>query len=291
MTKTAAKQAQLPSSSQDNSTGSDNVLTLAAQFGLVGLEPIFNVVETLLWTGQVSGERPASAIIIAPIGSGKTSVMEKMKTDTAEFLSDFTSQNARPIIRNDKLSHIMIGDFLSVLGHKTGTVMLSLNILSKMTGEEILSDPWTGEPIRPGRKIGVITAIPPSGLNDRKMQKLLWDSGFASRFILIRYNYSEETIRRIHEFIESDAYTKTRPVQLNVERGQVAVDIPPSISHQINILSRSISHDPIGARAHHHLRALVKARARMRKADKANEDDYMAVEHMSDFFTKQGRRI
>jgi len=268
-----------------------DLFALAATYGLVGLEPVVDVVRTLLWTGQIAGERPASAIIVAPIGSGKTSVMEKLKTTTAEFLSDFTSQNARGIIRNDKLSHVMIGDFLSVLGHKTGTVVLSLNLIAKMTGEEILSDPWTGEPIKPGRKIGVITAIPPDGLVDRKMDKLLWKSGFASRFILIRYHYTEETIRRIHEFIESDAYTRVKPIELEIERGQVAVDIPPSISHNINLLAKSIQHDPIGARAHHHLRSLVKARARMRHDNKANEEDFKAIEIMSGFFTKAGKRI
>lgn len=264
--------------------------TLSAQFGLVGLEPILEVVKTIIWTGQLHGERPASAIICAEVGSGKTSVLEKITCETATFLSDFTSREAKEIIRNEKLTHIMIGDLLSVLNHKSGTVKLSLNILSKMTGDTINRDPWDGSPIAP-RKIGVITAIPPSELHAPKLKSVLWASGFASRFIIIRYTYTSKTIKRIHDYIASNAYIHVRPFIMEVERASIDIEIPEELSEQVRLLSKRIANDRIGARAHHHLRALVKARARMRKSMVAGKIDLDTVESICDFFTEEGRTI
>jgi hypothetical protein len=264
--------------------------SLSHQFGLVGLEPILEVVKTILWTGQLYGERPASAIICAPVGSGKTSVLEKITCDTAIFLSDFTSREAKDVIRNKDLTHIMIGDLLSVLNHKSGTVKLSLNILSKMTGDSVNRDPWSGETIAP-RKFGVITAIPPSELHAPKLKSILWSSGFASRFIIIRYNYSSATIKRIHDYIKSNEYTRVQPFAMQIERGTFDIKVPADIAEQIRLLSGRIANDKIGARAHHHLRALVKARARMRKSMVAEKIDLDTVESICDFFTEDGRTI
>lgn len=264
--------------------------SLSAQFGLVGLEPVLEVVKTIIWTGQLHGERPASAIICAEVGSGKTSVLEKIGCETAVFLSDFTSREAKEIVRNEKLTHVMIGDLLSVLNHKSGTVKLSLNILSKMTGDTINRDPWDGSPIQP-RKLGVITAIPPSELHAPKLRSILWSSGFASRFIIIRYTYTSKTIKRIHDYIASNAYINVRPFVMEIERAAIDIEIPHHLSQLIQALSGKIANDRIGARAHHHLRALVKARARMRRSMVAEKIDLDTVEAICDFFTEDGRTI
>jgi hypothetical protein len=263
---------------------------ISIQFGLVGLEPIVDVVKTLLWTGQIKGERPASAIICAPIGSGKTSVLEKLQTPTSKFLSDFTARDARDIIKQKELTHVMIGDLLSVLGHKHGTVKLSLNLLAKLTGDKVMQDPWSGETIEP-RRIGILTGIPPKELHSNKLRSLLWESGFASRFIIIKYEYSVETMRRIHDYIESDAYTKSAPLEIHIESAIKEVEIPADIAHKINYLAQHIKNDEIGARAHHHLRALVKARARMNQRESATNEDFMFIEQIVDFFTQRGRTI
>ncbi len=264
--------------------------SISAQFGLVGLEPVLEVVKTILWTGQIHGERPASAIICAPVGSGKTSALEKIECETSKFLSDFTSREARDVLRNDKLTHIMIGDLLSVLNHKSGTVKLSLSFLSKMTGDKVTLDPWEGNDIAP-RRMGVITAIPPSELYSPRMKSILWSTGFASRFIIIRYNYTPATIKRIHDYIKSDAYTKTKPFVMSIERGAFEIHISPQLSESIRLLSGKLKNDPIGARVHHHLRALVKARARMRHSNTADQSDFDTIESIVDFFTEEGRTI
>jgi hypothetical protein len=262
-----------------------------SEAGLVGLRPVLEIVKTLIYTGQITGERPASAIICAPIGSGKTTVLEKIQCKQAEFTGDFTARDASRIVTKEGLTHIMIGDFLSVLAHKAGTVALSLQILSKLTGETLLTNPWSGQMLAKPLSLGVISAIPPDALYDKKMKSILFGSGFASRFIVIRYDYTESTKRAIHKWIESDAYTKTKPIQFAVETGQYEVNIPRHIAEKINLLSDRVKNDGLGARAHRHLRALIKARARMNGQKDATESDYDFVESVSDFFCVGGRKI
>jgi hypothetical protein len=259
--------------------------------GLIGLMPVIEIIKTIIYTGQVKGERPASAIIVAPIGSGKTSVMEKIQCEQAEFTGDFTSRDASRILKKDGLTHVMIGDFLSVLGHKAATVALTVNVLSKLTGEKLLTDPFTGLPFTRPLSIGIISGIPPDKLTDKKLRSLLFGSGFASRFLIIKYQYTPDTKRAIHKWIESDAYTKTAPFIFEVERGAYEVHIPPDIAEKISLLSDKVRNDELGARAHRHLRALVKARARMDGRRDVESKDYDFVRDVSDFFCSEGRLI
>lgn len=260
--------------------------------GLIGLLPVLEIVKTLIYTGQVKGERPASAIICAPIGSGKTSVMEKIVCKQSEFLGDFTARDASRIVRKENLTHIMIGDFLSVLNHKAGTTALSLQILAKLTGESLLTDPFTGQPLPAGLSLGVISGVPPDEFyNNKKLARVLFGSGFASRFLVIRYEYTEATRRSIHRWIKTDRYTKTKPYQFHVDPGRYEINVPPHIADKIELLSDRVKHDDLGARAHHHLRALVKARARMAQRKEVEEEDYQFIEEVSDLFCRKGRSL
>jgi len=261
-----------------------------AKAGLVGLEPVIDLVQTIVWTGQLKGERPVSAILCAPAGAGKTSVLWKMQSNVSEFFSDFTARESRAAIKKEGITHLLIGDLLSVLGHKQGTVKLSINILGKLSGDRLTRDPWTGEDIVP-KMMGIITAIPPEDLHSRKCKPYIWSGGFASRYIIVRYDYDMQTIRRIHDYIKSDAYTKEQPFIFEVDRGAIEVSIPPGIADKLSILSRQIKNDPIGARAHHHLRALAKARARMRGSMEVSETDFEAIDQFSEFFSRNGKVI
>jgi hypothetical protein len=247
--------------------------------------------KTIIYSGQVKGERAVSAVLVAPVGSGKTVCIEKTICSVATFTSDFTAREASPIIRKHGTTHIMIGDFMSILGHKSGTVVHSLNILAKLTGDALTSDPFTGQALEKPKSMGVISAIPPDELQKRKVQELFFGGGFASRFILVRYNYSNETLKRIHRFISEDHYTRTVPIKFDVEPGAYEVHIPKIIADKVETLRRVIKNDNTGMRAHHHLRALIKARARMHGRNEVTEEDYSFLLDTSDFFCDRGKTL
>jgi hypothetical protein len=256
---------------------------------LEGLDFLREFIGLLLWTGQLSDERPASAIVIAPPGSGKTSILESIGCDTAVFVGDLTARPLSTIVRHsEKVTHVLLGDMLSMFGHKSATVKLTMRLVSQMTGESIVHDPWTGEAIQP-RQFGLITAIPPDDL--AKHKEHITGGGFASRFLLIRYSYKPSTIAKIHRFIAANNYATTNWKPVAVESGKLLVTISKDLSDEIKDFSRSLDRDPLGFRAHRHLRALVKAAARRDHRATAARRDLELVSSYVDFFSAEGREV
>lgn len=256
---------------------------------LYQLGAISDFVRLLIWTGQLEDERPISAIIVAPAGAGKTSVLVENQCAQAKFEGDFTARTATQILRDDKITHILLGDMLSLFAHKASTVKLSMSVISKMTGEKLEKDPFTGEQINP-KMLGLITAIPPQDFG--KHTKHINPGGFASRFMIIKYNYKASTKAAIHRFIAENAYAKNFEKPFIISNpNKIVVTIPAKISELIKDFSQQIQRDPLGFRAHRHLRALVKAQARRSGRNEVKPEDFKLIESYCDFFTTQGKDI
>ncbi len=255
------------------------------------LEEVIKLVTTVLWSGQLEGERPLSMILVAPAGAGKTSILEHVECVCAKFFSDFTSREILAAVNgNQTLTHLMLGDFLSLFGHAKGTVKLSINLLARLTGDTMRQKPWSGEEIQ-ARRMGFISAIPPDDLNKREVRSHVRSGGFASRFIIAKYNYNQSTIEKIHKFIREGKYRNQKTITVEMKPGNLLIQVPLPIAKEIDALARRIKHDEIGFRAHHHLRTLACSVARMQARNVVTEADYQQVLSYCDFFTLQGKII
>lgn len=258
---------------------------------LLQLNVLLDFVKLLIWTGQLPDERPVSAIIVAPPGSGKTTMLENLQCDQAPFIGDLTARSFAGIINGNKeITHVLLGDMLSMFGHKDSTVKLTLRLVSQMTGEKLLHDPWTGKEIQP-RMIGLITAIPPEDF--KKQHRHVNGGGFASRFLVIKYNYKDSTIAAIHRFIAENKYASVatyKPFVLG-NSGKYEVTVNKEISDKIKDFGMVIKSDPLGFRAHRHLRSLVKAEARRNSRNFVKPEDFEKVQSYCDFFSREGKEL
>jgi hypothetical protein len=256
---------------------------------LYQMTALVDFLKLIIWTGQVEEERPSSAIIVAPAGAGKTTLLENLTCVQAPFVGDLTSRQIPGILKEDKVTHILLGDMLSILGHKESTVKLTIRVISQMTGEKLLHNPWTGEAIPP-RQIGLITAIPPEDF--AKQQRHIKTGGFASRFLIVKYSYKASTVAAIHRFIASNKYAgdKVKPFLL-ANPGRWVVELPEKISEQIKDFGLTLKKDPLGFRAHRHLRALVKAEARRNCRPIVQPKDFETVQNYCEFFSTEGKEL
>jgi hypothetical protein len=259
---------------------------------MIGLEPVIDLVHTVLWSGQVEGERPLSLILIAPPGSGKTSVLEMLECPVAYFASDLTSREIKMVLKkNGAHSHIMLGDFTAVFSRARGTAKLTINLLGRLTGDKITHMPWDGDELAIPRKLGFISAIPPDDLAKREVRSHVQGAGFASRFLFAKYNYTQQTITDVHKFIREGKYKTAKKFVINIKPGAYKVTVPDSIALQINQISDRIKTDPLGFRAHHHLRTLACSIARKNARNTVTVEDVKQLIEFCDFFTTEGKRI
>ena len=267
----------------------EEALNLAG--GLIGMKPVIEFLMTCLWTSHVTGERPVSVLLVAAPGHGKTSVLARLKSNWTYFTDDLTSREiSHALTENPDMCHLMLSDFTSIFARKNTTAELTCNILRRLIEEGMDVDSYTGRHIGSSKRIGFISAIPPDDLESRKISEQLAEGGFASRFIIAKYTYCQKTKREIHDYIRSDAYTKdpeNKAIRFPERRSEVK--IPERIAQDLNFLALDIKRDPLGARAHHHLRALVKASALEQGRIEANQSDFKKIEQYSEFFTKRGK--
>src|SRR4051812_19050856 len=94
---------------------------------LTQIEPLLSLLKLLIWTGQLDDERPASALIVAPAGGGKTSSFEYISCPQAKFEGDLTARTMKDIFQEKykEVTHILLGDLLAMFGHKKSTVELT----------------------------------------------------------------------------------------------------------------------------------------------------------------------
>lgn len=259
------------------------------------MEPLQDFLSLCIWTGAVAGERPVSAIVIAPPGAGKTSLLEMVQCDAAPIVSDITSREIhRILLENHAATHILLKDMMAIFGHKTSVVTLTLRSISSLTGEKMDTDPFSGAQLpNGGRMLGLITAIPTQDITQsRRIRTHLTEGGFASRFLLVKYEYKPSTVQKIHEYIASDAYTARVPNPFHVAKERKPVTLPPDLAHSVHSFALILrGSDPIGTRIHHHLRALTKAAARRAGRDTVTADDIQLIRSYEDFFSDKGKLL
>jgi hypothetical protein len=260
------------------------------KISLIRLEPILKILEATIWTGKVSGEQPVSLMLIASQESAKTSAMKHFRgTSTLQYLADVTGNGVlayKSKIEARELRHFMLNDLTRILAHSKGVGDRTLQTFATLMeeGESESSDPsgrtkWEGWPT-----VGVIMGITPQFYNAR--QRRWTATGFATRFLPIRFSYRESTQDLIHDRIRTEkSAPQAHPINFK-EKGQTVVKLPDSLGMALQERAKSLGvmHDTYGFRFHRAMRRLAKGRALSQDRGVVNSTDIKAVLEWSRFF-------
>lgn len=266
--------------------------TKPAAVSFLKLKPILDILESCIWTGRLADEKPVSTILIAQQESAKTECLKYFSgTPTLKFFSDLTSRGLLPYksdIERGKLRHIVIMDLVRLVNHGKGVSTRTIQTLASIIeeGEADSADAggvasWQNFP-----QIGCLAAITPEFY---EMKKGGWRStGFLTRFLPIRFAYSDDTVHDIHNAILNN-HKLPKPQPLKIFENAVLVRLEAPQAKAIANRAENLGKDNnvYGFRYHRAMRALAKAHALTEGRGLVNDADVLKVLEWSDFFSNK----
>lgn len=257
--------------------------------GLIGLSLIHEIVETVLWTGWVEGEKPVSAILIADPESGKTEILEDFRYNRGVlYMSDVTVWGLTEKIKtvfNDKkpLNHLIIPDFLNPLSRQPNVSRPLRQFLNSVIEEGIA-------PIRTGFidlnldvQFGLLTAITRQKF---VMLKNLWkDVGFLSRLLPISYKYPVSLISKILRSVFDEAIYDERRLSLNFPETKMSVQVKRVYGDDLIPIAASLAklEGMQGIRMTKMFKTLLKAIALKSGRVEVSEEDVTKLKSMCNY--------
>lgn len=258
----------------------------------IRLTPVLELIETAIYTGYLVGEKPVSIVLIAQQESAKTeSLKHFLGTKSVEYFSDLTSKGLAPYksdIESGRIRHLCLLDLVRILAHPRITSERTIQTLASLIeeGQGAVADGGGVDHWKNFPRIGAMIAVTPA-IYQRK-RKMFRDTGFMSRFLPVRFSYTEKTQLKVHESIRNGAPLPTpRPIQVPKEK--ILVTIPDAIAKLIEQLAMQLgqTNSTYGFRWHRAMRALIKAYAAKQGRKKVIDSDYMKLAEWTEFFSRE----
>lgn len=256
----------------------------------VRLEPIIEIVRTAIWTGRVGDSRPVSVLLIAEQESAKTECLKHFAgTKTLKYISDITSKGLisyKNDITSGKMRHIVIMDLVRILSHGKGVSDRLVQTLSSLMeeGEGETADgggisSWGSDFPR----LGALMSVTPSF---HRGKAGAWrKTGFMTRFLPVRFSYSDKTVKLIHKNISlGSGLPDPRPIQMPSLAQMVGME--KRHADMISEIAQRLGtqNEVYGFRFHRVLRTLAKARALQEGRGSVNAKDVEQINEWSLFF-------
>lgn len=169
------------------------------------------LVKYALYTGflnrEISGIEapPVSLMLIAPPESNKTSILKQFESlPYIKYTTDLSGKPLAEFLKNasvDKYHHLIVPDFIKIVGHKQHIVSGVITTLNAMIEEGVRTSMFYGQELDLKKNVqcGLITSITPD-LYKRQFRSW-YEIGFLTRFIPVSYTYSEQTRLAIMKMI------------------------------------------------------------------------------------------
>ena len=161
------------------------------------MDDLIKLVNLAILTGRIKNARPISMLLIADTETGKTQILEVfMNLKPVIWANDLSAHvivdEVAPAIEKGK-THILIPDFLKVLGHQKMVTRNTMTMLNSIMEEGLKNVMFygTGKEFKKPVRCGVIATITKEGYSSREKY---WSSiGFVGRCIPVSFAYSDET--------------------------------------------------------------------------------------------------
>lgn len=289
---------------------------------MVGVDDILDILKVTVYSGALKGENPLSVMLIASVGSGKTSMVKKTASKTrVEKVEVGKGKDKKTVeirkvdgsvlystactpyalytrygheLKNGKIKHLVIPDFLSILNLPKFQMMSVVQFYNQLIEEGIMSIES-----RDGRflsqipvTVGLITTIAYQDFMKRKDE--LGAVGFLSRLLPISFKYKNNTAESIRNAVKAKEYL-TDPTNFNIKLPpETEVELPIDQADVIEAIAVATkdANDELGVRRQKQLQVFCMANALMQGRDTVSaEDTTKMMEYMKFFSYKCSQEI
>jgi len=261
-----------------------------------------------LASAHIEGETPQSLMIVSDRPeSGKTQLVSQFRRiDGIAVVSDVTAKGLLESFRGDlisgKLKHLIIPEFLAPISRNQTTVNSFLSTIQILIedGFQRIDTGFMHQKYDDPKRIGVIACLPKPAF---MLNRVKWAaSGLLSRFLLLSYRYSDDTINAIFESIMSRQYLVENELTLNFT-GSVAVELPYEVAKKCKDMAEATterarrSRGIYGFRQQESIQRLVMAKVVLDKAQGIDRDntatlqDFEVVESISYLFNDEFNEV
>jgi len=281
---------------------------------MIGVDEVQDTLKITVYSGALEGENPLSLMMIASVGSGKTTLVKKTasKTRVKDVVvgkgKDAKTIQVRKIdgsvlystsctpyalytrygneLKSGKIKHLVIPDFLSILNLPKFQMMTVVQFYNQLIEEGIIS-----MESRDGKflseipvTIGLITTIAHQDFRKRKDE---WGAiGFLSRLLPVSFKYKKTTAESVRGAVKAREYL-VDPSNFNITLPPMThVDLPAAEADTIEAvaLDTKDKNDELGVRRQKQLQVFCMANAIMNGRDIVTSEDTDKMLEYSKFF-------
>jgi len=256
---------------------------------LVGVEDLQKIVKLVVVSGFLKNHRPLSLLVVSKVGNGKTEIISSFSSKNTVFLTDLSSTGVYNLLKNTKITHLIIADFTKVTMKAKQTSQNLMTTLNSAMEEGLFRQELkeVSEDLK-GRKIGFITSTTKASFGQN--QKLMESFGLTSRMLIVSYDYGDKTFNEIMNSIYESEYLHKQyiPMCLKSQNGKSIIKTDVTIKSN---LARQLNKYNNAFRTQKQLQTLACCNALLDNRKEVNQSDIDEVLKLNKFFNLNYTKI
>jgi hypothetical protein len=205
------------------------------------IEPLEELIETVIHTGYIESENPVSIIFVGESGIGKSKMLSRYRSPALRHTDSISSKGLYDIAVSDaekkEIRFLLMPDLNPTLSRKPSTVEATVaNLLSFTSDGTVRIDDGRERKECKHDPIGIITAATPEMYN--KQAKKWFALGLRRRIIPLFYRYTPSTLGKLQALVAEDKIHSTPPIEIDVQTKKKA---RPAISKEVAMMIQAQS--------------------------------------------------